>query len=272
MLTNKNELDECLKLLTNKSEPNDTEKINRLKSLIKNYAQNQDENKQEEPKNQSLITNINDEFKRNLNELENKIIQFENESGKQSFRKYSSIGKHLTNSTCTQTLIKIVSVLLDYLKEMFNELNYEKLVHSESNKQLDIHRKLIDGLTNEILAVREQNEKVLTDYKNQQTRFESDLEQIKDLLRENMYPNRDPANIIDSKPNRPSAFKTHNIDSQRPLSYISYNNNNSMNDLNQLRSTNLSCSSFNNKNSNTCGDKFTERINAMLQNDLELES
>ena len=84
---------------------------------------------------------------------------------------------------------------------------YRQYVHSESNKQLDI-RKLIDGLTNEILAVREQNEKVLTDYKNQQTRFESDLEQIKDLLRENMYPNRDPPNIIDSKPNRPSAFKS----------------------------------------------------------------
>ena len=61
--------------------------------------------------------------------------------------------------------------------------------------------------------------------------------------------NREPPSIIDSKP-RQSAFKTQDL--QRPTSCFN--------------SFNVSSSSSYNQN-----DKFTERINAMLQNDLETD-
>ena len=260
-----NELDECINLLSNATSNNtDTDKINRLKNLIQTYATNQaataaaaaasavlvdnhHNNHQEQESNKSLMSNLNDEFKRNLTDLENKIIEFEKDTGKQLYNKYLTNTKNLTQSTCTQTLIRIISVLIDYLKHVYNDLNYEKLVHAETNKQLDIHRKLIDGLTNEILSVKEQNEKILKDYSNQQAKFENELDQIKECIFRN---NKEPPNIIAT---RPIAFKSANeIQSMsRPMSCISDNNNNNNSKLN---------------------DKFTERLNAMLHSDLDMKT
>jgi len=251
-----NELDECINLLSNATSNNtDTDKINKLKDLIKTYATNQaaaaaavlEDNHQEQESNKSLMSNLNDEFKRNLTDLENKIIEFEKDTGKQLFNKYLTNTKNLTQSTCTQTLIRIVSVLIDYLKHVYNDLNYEKLVHAETSKQLDIHRKLIDGLTNEILSVKEQNEKILKDYSNQQAKFENELDQIKECIFRNNNNNKEPPNIIAT---RPIAFKSANeIHSMsRPMSCISDNNNSKLN------------------------DKFTERLNAMLHSDLDMKT
>lgn len=73
----------------------------------------------------------------------------------------------------------MVSNLLDYLRETISELSYEKMKQNELNKQLDIHRKLIDGLTTEIIIVKEQNQKILSDYVCQSAKTEAELDQIK---------------------------------------------------------------------------------------------
>lgn len=84
-----------------------------------------------------------------------------------------------SSSSYTLVLIKIVSTLCDYVRDACNELNYEKLKQAELNKQLDIHRKLIDGLTNEIMCVKEQNQKIINDYVNQNAKIEAEFDQIK---------------------------------------------------------------------------------------------
>ncbi len=204
-----------------------------------------------------MLSNLNDEFKRNLNELEAKLVEFESDSDK---KKYST-GSNFTcasklstssssSSTCTQTLIRVSSALIDHLKEVRAELNYEKLVNSETTKQLDIHRKLIDGLTNEILCVKEQNEKLTKDLQSSQTKLESELEMIREHLLSANLGSREPPLLIDSvqAASRPSAFKTRDILPSQP-------------------SRPMSCIGYLNSNSNL-NDRFTERINAMLQNDL----
>ena len=176
-----NDLDECIKMLTSKgintpqSRPpntnnsNDTEKINRLKNLIKNYASSINLESEEPSSDQhntsstpqlsarpSSLSNLNDEFKRALTDLENKLYDFEKETGHKKasdcsiFKSLVDGSSSMSNSSYTLSLIKIVSTMLDYQKETINELNHEKLKNQESNKQLDIHRKLIDGLTNEV--------------------------------------------------------------------------------------------------------------------------
>ena len=111
------------------------------------------------------LTSLNEELKRALTELDQKLVDFESLVGRQQRNSglilKKSNSSHSHSSSCTLSLIQTVSRLLDYVREVTVELNYEKLKQSEMNKQLDIHRKLIDGLTTEILCVREQNEKIV---------------------------------------------------------------------------------------------------------------
>ncbi len=133
---------------------NDKEKINRLKELIKQL-----ENTKQTPlveSNKSVLSNLNDEFKRAMTDLENKMFEFEKEVGHKKnsecmiFKSLLDSGSCGSQSSYTLSLIRTVSCLLDYLKDNVKELNHEKLKNQETNKQLDIHRKLIDGLTNEV--------------------------------------------------------------------------------------------------------------------------
>ena len=200
---------------------------------------------QHELNNQSLLNQVNEDLKKCLIDLESKLYEFDKPYGKYNT---TSCAK-TTHSTCTQTLIKIIACLFDYIKDIRADLNYEKLVAQETNKQMDIHRKLIDGLTNEILLVKEQNEKLFIENSNLENKFNVELDQIKELIRNQFVSMQNPPNIIDLKPSRPSAFKSHEQQQQqRPMSCISYQ-------------------SFNSSSK----DKFTERINAMLQNDLDMD-
>jgi hypothetical protein len=184
------------------NQSNDSEKIQRIKSLL-----HQESNKDEAQTNQhwstssSTMTHLNDEFKKALFELENKFADFErnvdgkvvnhqqqtnsavvfqsSQSQQQQKQTTSSSNLQSFSSSYTMTLIKIVSSLLDYLREACVELNFEKMKQVELNKQLEIHRKLIDGLTNEILSVKEQNEKILNDCVAQNSKIEAELDHIK---------------------------------------------------------------------------------------------
>lgn len=147
----------------------------------------------------STMSSLNDEFKRALGELENKFGEFEqsvNRLGKQgalgqlnqlaSVKSSLGLGSTASSSSSnsyTLSLIKMVSSLLDYLRETISELSYEKIKQNELNKQLDIHRKLIDGLTTEIIIVKEQNQKILSDYVCQSAKTEAELDQIKVQIR-----------------------------------------------------------------------------------------
>lgn len=175
-----NGLDECIRMLskqsyiTPKSERpntasngnvNDTAKINRLKELIKTYAHSLDEPEAEE---EELVASpdvavhkpaseFSDDLKQALTELENKMYEFEKEAGHKStadclmFKSLLSGQGTITSSSYSLSLIRIVSTMLDYQRSVLKELSHEKQRSSESMKQLDIHRRLIDGLTNEVI-------------------------------------------------------------------------------------------------------------------------
>ena len=176
---NLNDLEECLRILTSNSNENKQNKIkqkdkieddtnNSINSTIQNKTQ--------------TSTNTFKLFENALNDLENKLIDFEKLIGKQNTNYTSSNQNSFSfnnTSTYTLTLIKIISNLIDHIKETAIELNYEKLRTVELNKQLDIHRKLIDGLTNEVLGVKDQSKKLLNGFINQQAKLEAELEQIK---------------------------------------------------------------------------------------------
>jgi len=135
---------------------NDSEKISRLKDLIKQLEITKQPHV--DSNNKSVLTSLNDEFKRAMAELENKMFEFEKEIGHRKNSEctiFKSLldGSGSSQSSYTLSLIRTVSSLLDYLKETVKELNHEKLKNQETNKQLDIHRKLIDGLTNEVIEV-----------------------------------------------------------------------------------------------------------------------
>jgi hypothetical protein len=176
---NLNDLEECLRILTSNNNENSQNK-------------NKQKNKIEEDNNNSLnftgqnknSTTINSFklFENALTDLENKLIDFEKLTGKQTANYTTSKQNSLSfnnTSTYTLTLIKIISHLIDHIKETAVELNYEKLRTVELNKQLEIHRKLIDGLTNEVLGVKDQNKKLLNGFINQQAKLEAEMEQIK---------------------------------------------------------------------------------------------
>ena len=175
-------LDECIKMLskqssvTPKSERpngqnvNDTEKINRLKELIKTYAHSLDEPNEmlsgnpeeisettQKQRSAASSSEFSDELKRALTELENKMYEFEKEAGQKNTAEClifkSLLDGTFTSSSYSLSLIRIVSTMLDYQKNVVKELNHEKFKNSESMKQLDIHRKLIDGLTHEVSVI-----------------------------------------------------------------------------------------------------------------------
>jgi hypothetical protein len=168
--------------------------LNELKGLLKmitNHLNEGEEKKVKGAGNQShldetslfngqrsTLSSLNDEFKKAITDLDQKLNDFENLVGKQkNFAKRSSSLAY--NSSYTLSLIQIVSTMMDYVREATVELNYEKLKQTEASKQLEIHRKLIDGLTTEILTVKEQNENILNDHISQSARMEADLDQIK---------------------------------------------------------------------------------------------
>lgn len=145
------------------------------------------------------MSNVNDEFTRAMNELERKFNEFDrvvNEVTNSHGRMISSIGKSsqfsnvqkpttantTTSTSYTLSLIRMVSNLLDYLRDVISELNCEKIKQAEMNKQLDIHRKLIDGLTTEIIIVKEQNQKIMNDYIEQNANIQAELDQIKVII------------------------------------------------------------------------------------------
>lgn len=175
---NLNDLEECLRILTSNSNENKQNKI-KQKDKIEDDTNNSI-NSTIQNKNQTS-TNTFKLFENALNDLENKLIDFEKLIGKQNTNYTSSNQQFSFNntSTYTLTLIKIISNLIDHIKETAIELNYEKLRTVELNKQLDIHRKLIDGLTNEVLGVKDQNKKLLNGFINQQAKLEAEMEQIK---------------------------------------------------------------------------------------------
>ena len=133
----------------------------------------------------AAMSNFNEEFTKAFSDIESKFNEFDRAVNQMN-------GKHRTqhiaqqstsnpssSSSCTLSLIRMVSNLLDYLRDVISDLTYEKSKQVELNKQLDIHRKLIDGLTTEIIMVKEQNQKILNDYVNQNAKIEAELDQIK---------------------------------------------------------------------------------------------
>jgi hypothetical protein len=176
------ELKEMLKTITNHLDTNENIENNEELALVATRGSHKNAKS-------STLMNLNDELDKALLDLEHKLIDFESLTGKNNQQKNfmrqnsnKSISNGLTSSSSgsyTLSLIQVVSNLLDYLKETAVELNYEKIKQVELNKQLDIHRKLIDGLTTEILCVKEQNEKIANDYVNQNAKLEAELNQIK---------------------------------------------------------------------------------------------
>ncbi len=174
---NVSDLEDCLKILTNNINTN-KEKINILKT--KNAPAESDEEILLSKNRHSTLSSLDDEFKKSLSDLESKFIEFERQTGKSSQNSQMLNGQRMrtqnqsnsSNSSYTLSLIKMISRLIDYLKETQLELNHEKLKQTESNKQLDIHRKLIDGLTTEILCVKEQNEKIVNEFASNQAKME----------------------------------------------------------------------------------------------------
>ena len=112
-----------------------TNKINLIKQLQPNLTSSS---------LKSSNTNLND-FRKVLGELENQIIEYEEETGRQ--QSAQRISKHETFSNYTVSLVNAVSSLFHHLKQTTFELQNEKQKFNECLKQLDIQRKLIDGLT-----------------------------------------------------------------------------------------------------------------------------
>lgn len=131
----------------------------------------------------STISGINDEFQRVLGDLEKRFLDFDENlrrsGGLKQINRPGFSASSLSSSSYTLTLARMVSSLLEYVREMSSELSHEKMKQAELTKQLDIHRKLIDGLTSEILLVKDQNQKIIAENVNQNAKFEAELDQIK---------------------------------------------------------------------------------------------
>jgi hypothetical protein len=142
MINEENKNSETTTTTENFNRPiNDTTKINRLKSRIQN-----DQQYLQQMQSSTNSTNISlTDFKKVLEELENQIIEYEEQTGRQ--QSAQRISKHDTFSSYTISLVNAVSSLLHHLKQTTLELQNEKQKFIECAKQLDIHRKLIDGLT-----------------------------------------------------------------------------------------------------------------------------
>lgn len=221
--------------------------------------------------NKSNLSMLNDEFKRALGDLDNKLAEFESLVGKQ--RNLSTSAKRVVlsgSSNYTLTLIQAISTLIDYLREVTIECNYEKVKQVEMSKQLDIHRKLIDGLTTEILCVKEQNEKITNDFARQNNKLEAEFEQMKIFLKTTMSSKLPSSSVqiqyqptppvIDPRP-KTSAFSVQSYSSP-------HNNNLDVPQYQQLvKPVPAHLSEIYNSPILPATDKFSERLNAMLHNE-----
>ena len=258
---NLNDLEDCLKILSNVNLGKNGSENNNERNR---YSSNSEDVSISNGRKQQTLSTLDDEFKYALNELEHKLAEFERLGGKEEKRaEKSNKNQNKTNSSYTLSLIQIISRLLDNLKETKQELNHERLKQSESNKQLDIHRKLIDGLTTEILCVKEQNEKIINEFVNQQAKLEAELEQMKNLFRgsTNMSQFSNYLPINDQK-SKLSSFATQ---SHSNLHSLNQNLIRPQPVLSQQRP--MSCVSSINTNEEGKMDKFAERLNAMLNYD-----
>lgn len=222
---------------------NQIEKCLKLFELSKNLLEN---NKNEElNKKEPVKTDPETELKRSITALETKLSEFEKQIGKQDKFKLSN---SYSDSTPLSSLVHITSSMFDYTRDLIAELNYEKKKRIESDKQLDINRKLIDGLTTEILNVKQQNENII----EFNSRLKSEVDQIKLILRTSAFM---PVTHMPPRPPIPppvhqfspeqSQFKPPQ---HRPSSCMPSINDPVL---------------YSNKS-----DKFTERLNAMLLYDL----
>jgi hypothetical protein len=123
---------ELFKIL-NHEPASDSSKTNRIKSRFGG------------PTGDSLQSLNLTDFKKVLEDLEIQLIEYEEQCGRQISAQ--RISKYETYSSYTISLVSVVSALLQHLKQTTFELNYEKQKLVETTKQVDIHRKLIDGLT-----------------------------------------------------------------------------------------------------------------------------
>ena len=183
-----NDLKECLRLLgSNNSAYNDNDDDDddgaTLDARNNHFAATATTKAASEPEPFKL-------FDKALGELEAKLSLFEAEIG-HTVRKHPNHLKPLTptaNNRCyTLAIVRIVSAMLDHLRNTSVELNHEKKRSNEAAKQLDIHRKLVDGLTNELLAIKEQNDKLVTMFVNQQAKLEAEMEQMRVSEKDSTY-------------------------------------------------------------------------------------
>lgn len=194
-----------------------------------------------ENKNQnSSLSAFNDELKTALGNLENKLNEFEKHIGKQKNAddviKKTGLNFSKNTSSYTIQLIQVVSNLIDYLRDAIIELNYEKLKQTESSKQLDIHRKLIDGLTTEVLIVKEQNEKIVNNFMVQNAKLAAEMDQLKIIFKTNTLNQNNI--LFDSKPSAFTSQPNDGMNIIKPIAQMTHE------------------------------DKFSQRLNAMLQYDI----
>ncbi|RNA06536.1 spindle and centriole-associated 1-like [Brachionus plicatilis] len=221
-----------------------------LQQVIDNLAQNCEKKIKEpaeksidetlENKNQSSsLSNFNDELKKALSDLEYKLSEFENHVGKQKNAdgviKKSGLNFSKNSSSYTIQLIQVVSNLIDYLRDAVIELNYEKLKQTECSKQLDIHRKLIDGLTTEVLIVKEQNEKIVNSFMAQNAKLAAEMDQLKIIIKTNNLNHNNHS--FDSKPSAFTSQPHEGMNVIKPVAQMTHE------------------------------DKFSQRLNAMLHYD-----
>lgn len=206
------------------------------------------------------LSSLNDEFKSALSQLERQLLDFEQKSGHSIKTKHQQLGNKsgLSSTSLTLNLIGLVSQIMEHLRETTLDLNREKQKQEELNKQLDIHRKLIDGLTTEMLSLREQNEKIMSEYINQQAKLEAELDQMKIMLRSSEHC--PPPHITQQ---RPSAFSSQSL--VKPIAQQQQHQQH------QLNSRPLSSLSSVNLNDLSKLDRFPERLKAFLQSDSYIE-
>lgn len=188
----------------------------------------------------SSLSAFNDELKTALGNLENKLNEFEKHLGKQKNAedvvKKTGLNFSKNSSSYTIHLIQVVSTLIDYLRDAVIDLNYEKLQQAECSKQLDIHRKLIDGLTTEVLIVKEQNEKIVNNFMVQNAKLAAEMDQLKIIFKTNTLNQN--SNLFDCKPSAFTSQPNEGMNVIKPIAQMTHE------------------------------DRFSQRLNAMLQYDI----
>jgi hypothetical protein len=231
-------LQDYLRVLTENDLPT-KETTNHKKVISSNRSTNSSASSEALNSSSSGVTNqisnqtSNDEIERiAFDELRTKLSQFEMETNRNSTQINNKHSLSLVN------LVNYTNKIVDHLKQTTNELNKEKLKNDELKKQVTIHRRLIDGLTTEILGMKEQNEKILFNFVNQQAKHEAEMEKIKFCLQQ-LSP---PTNLVENQ-----CF--YQLQNNRPISASKLS---SYNDI---------------KRSSSETDPFSDRLNAMLSSD-----